>query len=478
VIFDSKITIMSTDATLSPNYDDPSLLVTNYDAAPSQALNYDNDATTVIAAASYEASYPVADDGNNESSYLARNIEGAYEASETDVSKVQWNDLHEDENGITIGVYGCLWDEFTSKQLRTICTRLSVKGYKNAKKSDMVDKIQQSFHNKKVYNGLQNRTRSTVQNSVKKEVQCAFRLMNILFSDEFVSNFACLGDVASRITLDTGKAANDELFWVGVQRAFTEEENCDEYNLLKFIDDPVFAVQGHIDPGKIVCHDWKKLRTIWKSINSEYKGALTRFTMSGTHNNDFYCFCNGRLDTYYLRKNLEIRPEVNGMVEADLPEQCALSSDMSGLELLRVMGSMPTEIDGQRRASPTSLDGDSSKNSGSQKRKRSPSDIITAIKEMGSSQIKSDLAHEKIRFLEMENTRRQNEENRRSEEFSQLRTKAQLEEWEKIQANIRIVRQDLRGEMIDETEKADLLDDLSGLLSRKKELAIALGFHK
>jgi hypothetical protein len=52
--------------------------------------------------------------------------------------------------------------------------------------------------------------------------------MNILFLDESVSNFACLGDVASRITLDTGKAANDKLFWVGVQRAFNDEENCDE----------------------------------------------------------------------------------------------------------------------------------------------------------------------------------------------------------------------------------------------------------
>jgi hypothetical protein len=163
--------------------------------------------------------------------------------------------------------------------------------------------------------------------------------------------------------------------------------------------------------------------------------------MFGTHSNNFYCFCNGRLDTYYLRKNLEIRPEVNGMVEADLPEQCALSSDMSGLELLRVMGSMPTEIDGQRRASPTSVDGDSSS-----KRKRSPSDIIMAIKEIGASQIKTDLAQEKIRFIEMENTRRQNEENRRWEEHRQLRQKTQLEEWEKIQANIRIVRQDLRGD--------------------------------
>jgi hypothetical protein len=181
---------------------------------------------------------------------------------------------------------------------------------------------------------------------------------------------------------------------------------------------------------------------------------------------------------------LEIRPEVNGMVEADLPQQCALSSDMSGLELLRVLGSVPTEVEGQRRASP-STDESTSKNSSGQKRKHGNSDILMAIKDMGASQMKADLAQEKIRFIEMENTRRQNEEarrqseeNRRTEEHRQNQQKTLLEEWEKIQSNIRIIRQELRGDTIDETEKADLLDDLSGLVSRKKELGFALGFNK
>jgi hypothetical protein len=80
------------------------------------------EATTVYEApykALYNASYTVVKAVNNKTSkasYLeARNIKGAYDASETDVSKVQWSDLHEDENGITIGVFGFLWDEFTSK---------------------------------------------------------------------------------------------------------------------------------------------------------------------------------------------------------------------------------------------------------------------------------------------------------------------------------------------------------------------------
>jgi guanylate kinase len=101
---------------------------------------------------------------------------------------------------------------------------------------------------------------------------------------------------------------------------------------------------------------------------------------------------------------------------------------------------MPPKIDGQRSSSPSSVDGDSTtKNSSSQKRNRGPSDIIMAIKEFGASQIKSDLAQEKIWFIEMENTRRrnkevrhQNEETRRTEEHRQHQQKTQLEEWEKF----------------------------------------------
>jgi hypothetical protein len=85
----------------------------------------------------------------------------------------------------------------------------------------------------------------------------------------------------------------------------------------------------------------------------------------------------------------------------------------------------------------------------------------------------------------MEKTRRQNEEdrrqseqNRRTEEHRQHQQKSQLEEWEKLQASICFIRQELRGDTINETEKADLLDDLSGLVSRKKELGFALGFNK
>jgi hypothetical protein len=83
------------------------------------------------------------------------------------------------------------------------------------------------------------------------------------------------------------------------------------------------------------------------------------------------------------------------MVEADLPEECDLSSDTTGVELLRVLGSM-REVDGQqqRRESPSTIDdNNTSKNSSRQKRKRGPSDIIAAIKEVGASCTEKNTLH-------------------------------------------------------------------------------------
>jgi hypothetical protein len=45
------------------------------------------------------------------------------------------------------------------------------------------------------------------------------------------------------------------------------------------------------------------------------------------HNQSFWDYCYGKMDIYYLQKNLEARPQLNDTVEADLPLECALLSD-------------------------------------------------------------------------------------------------------------------------------------------------------
>ncbi len=53
---------------------------------------------------------------------------------------------------------------------------------------------------------------------------------------------------------------------------------------------------------------------MWKSINADYKASL----------NNLYLFCTGKVETYYLRQYLELRPNANATVEAGLPEECAI----------------------------------------------------------------------------------------------------------------------------------------------------------
>ena len=108
------------------------------------------------------------------------------------------------------------------------------------------------------------------------------------------------------------------IFWEGIQESFVSHDEL--HDNLQFEDDEVLSDLHHIYFQKIVLHDCKKLRAMWKNLNAEYKAALSQYTMSGTHWSNFYEFCNGRQDTYYLRMHLEAKPNLNSTVAADLPE--------------------------------------------------------------------------------------------------------------------------------------------------------------
>ena len=79
----------------------------------------------------------------------------------------------------------------------------------------------------------------------RKEPQCPYRLLNILFLDAFAEGFAKLGNVAACTELDAGKAANNQLFWEGVQEAFEGQDEA--YDNLHFADDEVLSELHQID---------------------------------------------------------------------------------------------------------------------------------------------------------------------------------------------------------------------------------------
>ena len=256
---------------------------------------------------------------------------------ESDLRKVVWSDITENDTGVLL-IQGHVVSLLKANQLRGICSSLVgvSKGLQQPKKAVLIERIR---YYRKQLEGHKNLVAEVlIQNTEdpsapRKEPQCVYRLLNILFSDQFATEFEALGNTSTREQLDTGTAASDKHFWIHIRDAFvdsTDKNHVSEYGDLRFKDDAAFAKDTeYINPRVIVRHDWSKLRDIWKKVNAEYKIIISKFTQSGTHENEFWKYCKGNLAAYYLRKLLCIRPGLNAFVEADLPAVTALSSENS-----------------------------------------------------------------------------------------------------------------------------------------------------
>jgi hypothetical protein len=209
--------------------------------------------------------------------------------------------------------------------------------------------------------------------------------------------------------LDVGKAAYEQGFWDKIQKEFLVSKP--EYDILQFQDDDTFFNES-FNPGKIVTHDWRKLRYIWKAVNADYKQAFDRFTQSGTHENNFLAFCSGKKEAYYLRLHLGNKPSLNEMVEAELPEGCCVSSS--------------TTIN-MSSCSKTST------------KKRSIDNLADVINDSFDNTKLCDLAECKITFMATETQRKDCDFTLRFEE-------AKLQEWSMIRDNIKKLRTELAGE--------------------------------
>jgi hypothetical protein len=134
---------------------------------------------------------------------------------------------------------GIQWEAMSVKNLRTVCARLGFKGYKNANKVGIISIIVKCCKAKKLYDSLLDDNAITTTTSTRKETQCVFRLINVLFSDAFAGQFISIGDVANRQMLDSGKAANNEVFWEQVQKAFVTKSagSLEEYDRFHFADE-------------------------------------------------------------------------------------------------------------------------------------------------------------------------------------------------------------------------------------------------
>ena len=167
------------------------------------------------------------------------------------LSEVTWDDVVEDANGEALSIIGYEFHLLTSLQLRTICSKLELKGVKNVKKSVMIDAIKAKYKFIKGYNALdatlkqQQEAEKPGSTATRKEAQCTFRLINLLFSDKFAEDFCNTARTPTRDEIDRGAVTNhNQQFWERVRSDFVNE--IDEYHLLDVDeeDQQLFAAHG------------------------------------------------------------------------------------------------------------------------------------------------------------------------------------------------------------------------------------------
>ncbi|KAE8890715.1 hypothetical protein PF003_g25320 [Phytophthora fragariae] len=196
------------------------------------------------------------------------------------------------------------YDTWIADAIRRECTRRGLKVKGRAKKDERIAILRRHDVAKAVYGGLMvgdTENVSVVENRTK---HCPYRLLNILFSNEFATRFGQSGDKPPRADLDTRAVADKSCFWQDVHVAHVTVYPAEHsVNALEFSHD--FFVG--IDPSTVKDHSSKKLFDVWKEMNRYYILAEKKFTASGQHEDDFPNFVDSRGYVVYLRKWLEVR---------------------------------------------------------------------------------------------------------------------------------------------------------------------------
>jgi predicted nuclease with TOPRIM domain len=111
--------------------------------------------------------------------------------------------------------------------------------------------------------------------------------------------------------------------------------------------------------------------------------------------------------------------------------------------------------------------------------------VATAIKDFADKQINSKVAETKMNCMLSNEVRRenneirrvrddirqQNEDERRGRDEIRREHEHKLAEWERMQQNLRSLRQDLKDPLLDDDERADIQADIQRLRKRKNAVA-------
>ncbi|KAF1781536.1 hypothetical protein GQ600_27136 [Phytophthora cactorum] len=130
---------------------------------------------------------------------------------------------------------------------------------------------------------------ATEINSERRSKHCPYRLLNVVFSEEFFDKFITSGDTLTRAELDDGR----RVFCDNVAEAFNTS-NAVFDRLLS--EDSLF--EG-IDPHQVAVYSAAKLKSMWKDCNSRFAAAEGRCKLSGSHA-QFWNYCQGGKVAMYV----------------------------------------------------------------------------------------------------------------------------------------------------------------------------------
>ena len=89
-----------------------------------------------------------------------------------------------------------------------ICSRLKIYKYRDLKKQGKIDAIKHAYQNRNALANLPPQLDPMVDTfddepgPTTRQKQCPYRLINLIFSDEFSEDFSHLGDQATKEQLD------------------------------------------------------------------------------------------------------------------------------------------------------------------------------------------------------------------------------------------------------------------------------------
>ncbi len=228
------------------------------------------------------------------------------------------------EKGIRPGDY----DNWPIHVLQKYCASLQIKGASNAKKITLQKQLVLRKSIAETHRSLgidandYNNAKDTSKEPTKTK-HCSFRLLNILFSDKFFNDFVADSNSNSRAEIEAQNINGDgsNKFWTAVAAAFKDPSHdvgsIIEYNDA-YITDFDFKAAG-IDLKHIVEHKGTKLLAIFKDLKRHYTVAKNKFTTSGTHDSDFFNFCDGNIAILYLHLWLKLKPNALSICNRKLP---------------------------------------------------------------------------------------------------------------------------------------------------------------